>query len=105
MSTRTGELRKKLISVKPEICSERALYFTASMQKTEGEPIAIRRAKALYEVLDRMSIYIQEGELVVGNQASKPKASPIYPEYSIDWLRDEFSGKPYHFYERPGDKF
>ena len=105
MSTRTNNLREKLISVKPEICSDRALYFTASMQKTEGEPITIRRAKAFYDVLDRMSIYIQEGELIVGNQASKPKASPIYPEYSINWLRDEFAGKPYNFFERPGDKF
>lgn len=105
MSNRTKKLREKLVTVKPEICSERALYFTAAMQKTEGEPIAIRRAKAFYEVLDRMSIYIQDGELIVGNQASKPKASPIYPEYSINWLRDEFEGNPYHFYERPGDKF
>lgn len=105
MSNRTKELREKLVTVKPEICSDRALFFTASMQKTEGEPIVIRRAKAFYEVLDRMSIYIQDGELIVGNQASKPKASPIYPEYSINWLRDEFEGKPYNFYERPGDKF
>jgi len=105
MSKRTMELREKLVNVKPEICSERALYFTASMQKSEGEPIALRRAKAFYDVLDRMSIYIQDGELIVGNQASKPKASPIYPEYSIEWLRDEFEGKPFKFYERPGDKF
>jgi len=52
-----------------------------------------------------MSIYLGEEELIVGNQASKPKSSPIYPEYSIEWLKSEFNGKPYHFHERPGDKF
>jgi pyruvate formate-lyase/glycerol dehydratase family glycyl radical enzyme len=105
MSIRTEKLRKKLVLVKPEICSERALIFTRSMQKTEGEPISIRRAKAFYDVLDQMSIYIQKGELIVGNQASKPKASPIYPEYSINWLREEFEGNPFYFFKRPGDKF
>jgi formate C-acetyltransferase len=93
------------MSVKPEICPERARYFTESMKKNEGLPIVLRRAKALYDVLNNMSIYINDDELVVGNQASRPKASPIYPEYSIEWLRREFNGDPYHFHERPGDKF
>lgn len=105
MSQRSQRFRNCILAAKPEICSERAMIFTQSMQQTEGEPLVIRRAKALYEVLDQMSIYIGEDELIIGNQASKPKASPIYPEYSIEWLENEFSGEPYHFQERPGDKF
>jgi formate C-acetyltransferase len=105
MNLRIARLRKKLMAAKPEICPERACIFTEALKKTEGEPIVLRRAKAFYEVLDRMSLYVDPEELIVGNQASKPKSSPIYPEYSIDWLRNEFNGKPYHFHERPGDKF
>ncbi len=105
MNERIERLRSRLMSAKPEICPQRAVIFTKSMMETEGEPLAIRRAKGFYEVLDKMSIYIGDEDILLGNQASKPKASPIYPEYSIDWLRNEFDGSPYNFHERPGDKF
>ncbi len=105
MNKRIEQLRKSLFEAKPSICPERARYFTESMKKTEGEYIAIRRAKAFANVLEKMSIYVADNEIIVGNQASKPKAAPIYPEYSVDWLVNEFNGKPYFFHERPGDKF
>ncbi len=105
MHLRIARLRKKLMAANTEICPERARIFTESMKKTEGEPIVLRRAKGFYEVLAKMSLYVDEDELIVGNQASKPKSSPIYPEYSIEWLKNEFNGNPYHFHERPGDKF
>ena len=105
MHLRIARLRKKLMAANTEICPERARIFTESMKKTEGEPIVLRRAKGFYEVLAKMSLYVDEDELIVGNQASKPRSSPIYPEYSIEWLKNEFNGNPYHFHERPGDKF
>jgi pyruvate-formate lyase len=46
---------------------ERARLVTESYKKTEGEPIAIRRAKALAHVLDNMTVYIRPGEMIVGN--------------------------------------
>ncbi len=105
MNDRTSRLREKLMDTQPYICPERAVIFTGVMKETEGEPIAIRRAKGFAKVLEEMSLVIGEDELIIGNQASKPKASPIYPEYSINWLKEEFEGKPYKFDERPGDKF
>lgn len=105
MNERIEKLRSTLFTIKPEICVERARYFTQSMKESEGEYIGIRRAKAFKNVLENISIYIQDGELIVGNQAIKPKASPIYPEYSYEWIEEEFSGKPYNFDERPGDRF
>jgi len=105
MNKRIKRLKNNIMETNPEICPERARYFTESMKKTEGEPIVLRRAKAFYDVLDRMSIYVGKDELLVGNQASKPKASPIYPEYSIEWLKKEFEGDPYYFDKRPGDRF
>ena len=71
MNNRIAKLREGLFYNIPEICSERAVIFTDSMKKSEGEPIVKRRAKALYEILDKMTIYIRPGELIVGNQASK----------------------------------
>lgn len=105
MSDRTTRLREKLMDTPPYICPQRAVIFTRVMKETEGEPIAIRRAKGFAKVLEEMSLVIGEDELLIGNQASKAKASPIYPEYSINWLKEEFEGNPYYFDQRPGDKF
>jgi len=105
MNSRIENLRETLFSTKPMICHERAKYFTETMMETEGEHIAIRRAKSFCNVMEKMSIYIKDGELIVGNIACSTKASPVYPEYSIDWIKKEFDGDPYNFDERPGDKF
>lgn len=105
MNARIQKLRANLFAADPQISAERARYFTEAMQASEGEYIGLRRAKAFRHVLKNISIYLLDGELLVGSQAEKPKAAPIYPEYSHCWLEEEFAGKPYHFYERPGDRF
>ena len=105
MNDRITRLRERLFDLEPKICAERCTIFTESMKNSEGLPIAIRRANAFYDVLDKMTVYISEDELIVGNQAKWPKSSPIYPEYSTDWLEEELNGKPYNFNERPGDRF
>ena len=94
------------MTIRPRICPERCVIFTESMKKSEGKPIALRRSQAFYDVLDQMSVYVNAGELIVGNQAQWPKSSPIYPEYSTEWLRSELvEGKPYFPNMRPGDRF
>lgn len=105
MSSRTDRLRNRLFEQEPKICSERCKIFTESMKKDEGLPIAIKRSNAFYNVLDQMTVWIKDDELIVGNQAKWPKASPIYPEYSNKWIVEEINGKPYYWDKRPGDKF
>ncbi len=48
-----------------------------------------------------MTIFIDEGDLIVGNQASRLRAAPIFPEYAIDWLPREMD----ELDKRPGDAF
>lgn len=105
MNERVRRLRQRFFEIKPEVCPERARYFTQSMMDSEGDPIVVRRAKAFYDVLDRMSVVVGEDELIVGNQASRPRSAPVYPEYSYEWLLKEFDGDPYFFDERPADPF
>ncbi len=72
-----------------KVCIERAELITESYRKTEGEPWIIRRAKALDHLLRNMTIYILEGEQIVGNYASNAHSLPTYPEISCRWLDDE----------------
>jgi len=85
----------------PYICPERAEIITESFKRTEGEPIVIRRAKALADILSRMTTYIEPDMLIVGNQASQNFAAPVFPEYSIDWVIEELD----EFEKRSGDYF
>ncbi len=105
MSQRTQRMRERLFEQMPKVCAERCVIFTESMKRSQGKPIAIRRADAFYDVLNNMTIYVGEDELIIGNQAKWPKSSPIYPEYSVDWLYQELNGDPYPLDQRPGDRF
>ena len=105
MSLRTDELRDGLLAITPSICPERARIFTESMRASEGRPIVLRRAHAFAQVLKEMSIYVRDGELIVGSQARKPRAAPVFPEYSVEWILREFDGDPYHTWERPNDVY
>lgn len=98
---RIEKTRDKMYHRVATICPERAEIITESFKKTEGEPIVIRRAKAFYDIMNQMSIYIEPNMIIVGNQASCNFAAPIFPEYSIDWIIEELD----EFSKRSGDSF
>jgi len=97
----TSKLAEKIRSTERQVDIQRALIVTRVYQTTEGEATIIRRAKALASVLSEMDIRIDEGELIVGNQARQPKAGPLFPEYAQDWILAQMDT----FSTRPGDKF
>ena len=101
MNYRIQKLRKELMEQKPYVDGERCKIFTESMKKTDGLPIIIRRAKSFYEVLDQMTIWVKPGELIAGNQSKTAKGSPVYPEYSAQWILEELDGKPYRWEALP----
>ncbi|MBC5660551.1 formate C-acetyltransferase/glycerol dehydratase family glycyl radical enzyme [Anaerosacchariphilus sp. NSJ-68] len=80
---RTEFLNARMRAVVPEICVERARLVTESYQSTEGEPYILRRAKALRHLLEHMTIFIDQEELIVGNHAAKPRCAPVFPEFGL----------------------
>lgn len=100
-SLRTKKLRQWIRDVIPQICPERAVLITESFKQTEGEPMPLRRAKAMEHILSNMTIWIHEGELIVGNMASMPRSAPVFPETTTNWVKEEL----HTFWERPVDKF
>lgn len=83
-------LVEHLYAKMPEIESARAILLTESYKQTEGEPIVMRRAKAFAHILDNIPIIIREGELIVGSTTIAPRGCQTYPEFSYEWLEDEF---------------
>lgn len=80
---RTEFLNERMRKIVPEIGVERARLVTESYKQTEGEPYIIRCAKALKYILENMTIFIDEKELIVGNHAEKPRCAPMFPEFGI----------------------
>lgn len=100
-TVRVEKLRKATIDAKPSICGERGKIITESFKKTKGEPQVIRRAIAFKDILEKMSIIIDENELIAGNHGSCINAAPLFPEFSIDFLVNEID----EFEKRPYDRF
>ena len=88
-TARVSRLRERVLDTTPSVCAERGLLVTEAHKKYSADPPVVRRAKALAQVLDHMTIRIEEGELIVGNQASAPRAAPLFPEYETDFLVKE----------------
>ena len=66
VTDRVRRLRQAVLDAKPILCSERALIVTKCYQETEGMHFIERRARALYRILDEMTLRIWDGELLVG---------------------------------------
>lgn len=81
----------KMQTFKPLICIERAYYVTKSFMETEGEPMIIRRAKALEKVLKNITVCIEDGELIVGRAASKRFGGMLFPESGWELLEEGVS--------------
>lgn len=77
---RTAFLNERMRAVKPAVCLERARLITESYMQTEGQPWVIRRAAGLRHILENMTVFIDERELIVGNHASHPRWAPLYPD-------------------------
>ena len=91
---------------KAGVCIERAELITEIYQKYSAEPPIMLRALSLNHILSNMSLYVMPGSLLVGNQASKPNYSPLFPEFTIDFLEKELiHGEPYFPDQRPADNF
>ena len=83
---RVFALLERFDGQKPRIDIERALYFTQSMQQTEGQPLVLRWAKALMHIAKNMTVYVQDGQLLLGRAGCDGRYGILYPELDGDFL-------------------
>ena len=101
LSERMQAYREAVLEQKPYIDAERALLCTEVYQANRHQPAVMRRALMLKNILEKMTIYIEDGSLLAGNQASQNRAAPVFPEYTLDFVMDELD----LFEKRDGDVF
>ncbi|MDI6809433.1 MAG: glycyl radical protein [Candidatus Eisenbacteria bacterium] len=89
MNERVVRLRQQSVDAKPYISTERAELMTEFYKKHAGLASApMRRALAFQHLMERKTIYIGPGELIVGEKGPAPKAAPTFPELCCHSLRD-----------------
>lgn len=101
LTGRMQEFRAVLLKTKPYICAERAILTTESYKEYQHQPLALKRAYMLRNILEHMTIFIEPQTILVGNQASGNRSAPIFPEYAMDWVINELD----EFEKRDGDIF
>ncbi len=79
LTKRMEQFREEVLTSKPKVCAERAVYTTESYKANLDQPAVLKRAYMLENVLKKMSIFIEKDTLIVGNQASANRAAPIFP--------------------------
>ncbi len=78
---RSEILKKNLPSGTRDLCFDRAILITEGYKNACADPIVIRRAKALANVLNKMTVRIFDEELIVGDQSVSQQAGHNYPEF------------------------
>src|SRR4030042_1315601 len=86
---RTQGLKQAYMRHKPSLCADRSVLVTESYKETEALPPVLRQALAFDKVLTEMLIWIQDGEHIVANIASRPRGAFMFPESGHGWLMNE----------------
>lgn len=101
LTDRMKAFREEVLDEKPYIDAQRAVLATQVYRENQNQPRVMVRAFMLQKILENMSIYIEDKTLIVGNQATKNKNAPIFPEYTMEFVLNELD----LFKKRDGDVF
>lgn len=101
LTKRMEAFREELIETKSQVCAERAVLTTEAYRLHADKPIVLKRAYMLKNILEKMTIFIEEDTMIAGNQASSNRSAPVFPEYAMDWVINELD----EFDQRDGDVF
>ncbi|MCX6305035.1 MAG: glycyl radical protein [Bacteroidetes bacterium] len=89
MNERIRKLRKLSVETLPSLSIERALHETAFYRENYGTcSVPVLRALNFMDHCLKKTIYIGEGELIVGERGPAPKVVPTFPELTCHSTED-----------------
>ena len=101
LTDRMRRYRDSVLDKKPYVDAERALLCTEVYRANRHLPPVLKRALMLKNILEKMTVYIEDESLLAGNQASANRNAPVFPEYTMGFIIDELD----LFEKRDGDVF
>jgi trans-4-hydroxy-L-proline dehydratase len=106
MNERTARLRQESLDAVPTISAERAELLTEFYRANLGRfSVPVMRARSFLHLCECKSIWIGDGELIVGERGPRPKAVPTYPELTCHSLEDLeiLDSRPLTWYRVPAE--
>ena len=108
---RVNALRKTFLDTEYLIDIERFRNITESYKENEDKPAIIRCALGFKNILQKATLRIYDKDLLLGEICAPQKASPQYPEFSINWMIYEALNEPFserahdqHYFANDDDK-
>jgi len=93
--SRVNHLRKAFLDREYLIDNERFKNVTESYMANEDKPQIIKCALAFENILMKATLRIYDEDLILGEICAPAKASPQYPEFSINWMIYEALYEPF----------
>ncbi|MBE6817262.1 MAG: formate C-acetyltransferase/glycerol dehydratase family glycyl radical enzyme [Ruminococcaceae bacterium] len=101
---RVNRLRAAFLEKEFTVDVKRAEMITQVYRENPTLSPILKTARFLTRILTEIPLEIHADELIVGDIAAPEKAAPIYPEFSVSWIREELAGDG-TFADREHDKF
>ena len=101
LTERMQAFREEVLDEKPYVDAERAILATEAYRESLNQPRVMVRALMLQKILEHMTVYIEDKSLLAGNQATKNRNAPVFPEYTLEFVMNELD----LFEKRDGDVF
>jgi len=89
LTERMQAFREEVLDEKPYVDAERAILATEAYKKSLNQPRVMVRALMLKNILEKMTIYLEDKSLIAGNQATKNRNAPVFPEYTLEFVLNE----------------
>jgi len=90
LNERIARLRQESLGTITRVSGERAALMTEfySGRQAKGKSVPVQRALAFKYLLERVSIPVEEGQLIVGLRGTGPNEVPTFPEISTHTMAD-----------------
>ncbi len=90
MNKRVNDLREKSMDEQVKLSHERAVLVTRFYQSHIAleYSVPVQRSLCLKYILENKAVFIDDGELIVGERGPEPKSVPTYPEVCLHSLED-----------------
>ena len=90
LNTRIAKLREESVGTAARVSGERAALITEfyNSVRAEGNSVPVQRALAFKYLLERLSIPVEDGQLIVGLRGTGPNEVPTFPEISTHTMAD-----------------
>lgn len=86
ISPRIQSLRQRIRDRVIQTDAERAVITTEAYKKYNGAPAVIRNAYVLYEICDKMTLRVEDEDVIVCNMSPNFCGTSINPEYGCGWM-------------------